>query len=194
MPITQAQAKKLADWLADELIDADIPSELFQQVLDRQDGMLVGELLQVVDKFAAMQQATLPYTVKVNRKLSLQDMLRATQRKLHINFDVVPTAPRGEGAKATVFFFSPGRCLRDDDVEKEYRFWGLRPADLDSLAAVNEANPGFADRRPNSTWWKGKTGWCYARFDVGHNKRRVLVGRSYDLQPSDMYYAGMLPV
>ena len=68
-------------------------------------------------------------------------------------------------------------ALRDLwDLEKEYALRGLIPADPYSLAAVNEADPAFADKYPNGTQWKDASGnYCCAFFDRWRGGRRVSV-------------------
>ena len=101
--------------------------------------------------------------------------------------------PRGEGDEAEVFFFKLGRYVNDADLEKEYELRGLKPADPYSLAAVNEADPAFADDHPNGTHWKDKSGnWCSARsYQWGAGERCVNVYR-YDFDCFDYcFFAGV---
>ena len=83
--------------------------------------------------------------MRVNRSRSPQEALAATGRKQYVTDAVVAHMPRGEGDEAEIFFFKVGRWISDDDLEKEYSSRGLVPADPFSLAAVNEADPAFAD-------------------------------------------------
>ena len=71
--------------------------------------------------------------------------------------------------------------ISDDDLEKEFELRGLKPADPISVAAVNEADPAFADEKPHGTHWKDAKGkWCYAAFHRWDDDgRHVLVNR-YD--------------
>jgi hypothetical protein len=67
-------------------------------------------------------------------------------------------------------------------LDKEYERRGLKPADPYTLAAVNEADPAFADKHPNGTHWKDADDkWRYAAFYRWSDERRAHVYRSdYD--------------
>jgi hypothetical protein len=82
---------------------------------------------------------------------------RSTDRK------VVDAMPKGKGDEAEIVFFKPDLFQRhgfisDDDLDKEYKLRGLKPADPISVAAVNQDNPAFADDKPNGTHWKDANG------------------------------------
>jgi hypothetical protein len=110
--------------------------------------------------------------VKVDRSRTPEQALTATGRKQHVNSSVVATMPNGNGEEVKVVFFAPDKSaynengwISDDDLEKQYALRCLKPADPFSLAAVNEADPVFADEHPNATHWKDADGkWCYAAF------------------------------
>ncbi|MFA5942775.1 MAG: hypothetical protein WC798_03860, partial [Candidatus Paceibacterota bacterium] len=105
--------------------------------------------------------------------------------------DVVAEMPKGEGAEANVVFFKLGRYISDDDLEKEYEMRGLVPVDPFALAAINEADPAFADEHPNCTHWKDKNGkWCYTVFRRWGDDRRVRVGRSDGGWGGGWWFAG----
>lgn len=135
--------------------------------------------------------------VKVNRARSPQDALDATGRKQYTDRSVVDAMPKGEGDKAEVVFFKPDLSERDgfitdDDLEKEYELRGLIPADPYSLAAVNEADPAFADEKPNATHWKDAQGkWCCAVFSRWHGERGVLVRRDDSDWRGYWWFAGI---
>ncbi|OGY64581.1 MAG: hypothetical protein A3B92_00400 [Candidatus Harrisonbacteria bacterium RIFCSPHIGHO2_02_FULL_42_16] len=108
---------------------------------------------------------TITRIVRVNRIRSPQEALNATGRNQYVNPDVINAMPKGEGEKTKVVFFSLGHWVSDEDLEREYEARGLKPVDPYSLAAVNEADPAFADSHPNSTHWKDSNGqWCYTVF------------------------------
>lgn len=108
--------------------------------------------------------------VKVNRARSPQEAIEATGRAQYLDRKVVDEIPRGEGDEVDVVFLKPDLFLRDgfiskSDLEKELDLRGLKPADLISVAAVNEADPAFADQIPHCTQWKDAKGRsCYAAF------------------------------
>ncbi|MEI6057827.1 MAG: hypothetical protein WCQ60_02545 [bacterium] len=122
-------------------------------------------------------------TAKVNRSRSQQEAIEATGRAQYTDRKVVDAMPKGEGDEVEVVFFKPDLSERngfisDDDLEKEFELRGLKPADPISVAAVNEADPAFADEKPHGTHWKDAKGnWCYATFSRWYDGRRVLVYR-----------------
>ena len=120
---------------------------------------------------------------KVNRGRSQQEAIEATGRAQYTDRKVVDAMPKGEGDEVEVVFFKPDLSQRngfisDDDLEKEFELRGLKPADPISVAAVNEADPAFADEKPHGTHWKDAKGnWCYAAFSRWSGKRGVSVDR-----------------
>lgn len=116
--------------------------------------------------------------VSVNRKRSPKEALNATGRNKYVSDSVVADMPKGEGEETDVFFFKLDRYVSDDDLEKEYELRSLKPDPI-AQAAVNEADPAFADNYPNGTHWKDKDGkWCFAAFDRLGGERDVGVRRS----------------
>ena len=82
--------------------------------------------------------------------------------------------------------------ISDDDLEKEFELRGLKPADPVSVAAVNEADPAFADEKPHGTHWKDAKGnWYYAAFFRWNGKRRVDVDRSGNDWDDRWWFAGV---
>lgn len=108
--------------------------------------------------------------VKVDCNRTPQEALDATARVQYTNRKVVDAMPKREGDEVEVVFFKPDLSNRngfisDDDLEKEFELRGLKPADPVSVAAVNEADPAFADEKPHGTHWKDAKGnWCFAAF------------------------------
>ena len=117
--------------------------------------------------------------VCVDRTRSPQEALNATGRVQYTDCKVVKAMPKGEGDKIEVVFFKPDLSERnffisDDDLEKEFDLRGLKPADPISVAAVNKADPAFADEKPHGTHWKDAKGnWCYAAFRRWCDERGV---------------------
>ena len=115
--------------------------------------------------------------VSVNRKRSPKEALNATGRNKYVSDSVVADMPKGEGEETDVFFFKLDRYVSDDDLEKEYELRSLKPDPI-AQAAVNEADPAFAENYPNGTHWKDKDGkWCFAAFRRDGDERSVYVGR-----------------
>ena len=136
-------------------------------------------------------------TAKVNRDRSEQEAIEATGRAQYTDRKVVDAMPKGEGDEVEVVFFKPDLSQRngfitDDDLEKEFELRGLKPADPISVAAVNEANPAFADERPHGTHWRDTKGnWCYAAFDRWGGGRGVSVNRSGSGWDGLWWFAGV---
>ena len=135
--------------------------------------------------------------VKVNRNCTPQEAFNATGCKQYADRQVVDSMPHGKGKEVEVVFFKPDLSERnsyisDVDLDKEYKLRGLKPADPYSVAAVNEANPAFADKKPHATHWQNADGkWCIAafvRWDVVHE---VHVFRSYSGWCGDWWFAGL---
>ena len=140
---------------------------------------------------------TVTRMASVNRDLTPRQVLEATGRKLHevvikdpvtgmaqrtIVFDIndvlltMPSNGRGLQAKVRVVFFKPETCVADDDaLALEFRARRLKP-DPYAVAAVNQADPGFAEKYPNATYWlneDGKRGKIM--FDQSEGNREVSV-------------------
>lgn len=135
--------------------------------------------------------------VPVNRNRSQQEALNATNRAQHTDRKVVDAMPKAEADEVEVVFFKPDLSERnglisDDDLEKEFELLGLKPADPISVAAVNEADPAFADERPHGTHWEDAEGnWCYAAFNSYRDERGVDVRRSVADWPDSWWFAGV---
>lgn len=130
--------------------------------------------------------------VVVNRARSPQEVLDTTGRKQYMAKEVVAGMPRGEGEEVEVIFFKVGRYISDGDLEKEYELCGLKPADPFSQAAVNEADPVFADEHPNVTHWKDVNGrWCYSAFFRWRGRRYVSVYRDGSDWHVDWWFTGL---
>jgi len=136
-------------------------------------------------------------TAKVNRNRSQQEAIEATGRAQYTDRKVVDAMPKGEGDEVEVVFFKPDLSERndfisDDDLEKEFELRGLKPADPVSVAAVNEDDPAFADKKPHGTHWKDAKGnWCCATFGCWRDKRGVYVYRSGRDWDDGWWFAGV---
>ena len=176
--ITPGQVGKLQELLGAALRKSGLQSEPTQQVLERDGGALADEFVASVRKRVEAVSNLITRRVKVDRTRTPQEAIVATSRAQYLDKKVVATMPRGEGSEAEVFFFNLGRYVSDDDLEKGYELRGLKPADLYSVAAVNEVDPTFADEYPNGTHWKDDKGkWCFAAFSRWRGERRVGVDR-----------------
>jgi hypothetical protein len=137
----------------------------------------------------------LRYT-RVRRGRPPQAALAATGRNLHTTHGTVAEMPAGEGEGVEIIFFKPSLevyrdgWISDAALEREYKKRGLEPDPI-ALAAVNEANPAFADDHPNGAHWKGKDGaWCYIAFYRANGERYVYVHPSNFSWDIRWYFAG----
>jgi len=189
--ITAGQIGKIQENLGAALRKSGLQSEPTQQILEHQGDSLIVELVGIVRKYVEAVSNLVVRHVAVNRNRSAQKAIDATNRNKYCDSDVVAAMPKGEGEETDVVFFKPGRYISDDELEKEYELHGLIPDDPYSLAAVNEADPAFADEHPNGTHWKDKNGrWCYAAFDRGDDERVVGVSRFDGGWRDDWWFAG----
>ncbi|MFA7252842.1 MAG: hypothetical protein WC027_03210 [Candidatus Paceibacterota bacterium] len=182
--MTAAQAGRISDFLTTGLRKAGFQSEAIQMVIETKGRSLTDDLVAVVRKYVEAVSNLIVRVVDVDIGRKPQEALNATGRKQYTDEVVVINMPKGSGGKKEVVFFKPDLTERngyisDDDLEKEFELRGLKPADPYSLAAVNEADPAFADDHPNGTHWKDANGnWSFAAFDRWHDERHVYVGRN----------------
>lgn len=170
---------------------SELGSESVQKVLGQPE--YVAEQVTVLRKYVELVSNLIVRRVSVNRNLTPQQVLDATKRKQYVNSDVVASMSKGEGDEVDVYFFKLNRFVSDDDLEKEYALRGLKPADLYSQSAVNEADPVFADKHPNGTHWKDAKGkWCFAAFSRrSGGERYVDVYRGGRGWGDDCWFAGL---
>lgn len=169
---------------------SELGSEAVQHVFGQPD--YVAEMFSVLRRRVEAVSNLIIRHVSVYRHQTPQSVLDVTGRKTYVNASVVETMPRGEGAEADVFFFHVGWNLSDPDLDKEYTLRGLVPADPYSLAAVNQADPAFADDHPNATHWQDADGnWCCAIFDRWSYERHVNVDRNDFDWHGSWWFAGL---
>ena len=149
-----------------------------QLMLERSGSVLQDRFFSLVEELVIATANVIIRTVKVNRSRSPKEMVAATNRTEYTDNSVVKAIPRGEGDEVTVEFFKLGKYVSDDDLAREYEKRGLTP-DPYALAAVNEADPAFADEHPNGTHWKDENGnWCFVAFRRYDGRRDVSVDRN----------------
>jgi len=129
---------------------------------------------------------------RVDRTRDPQQALDATGRRQYTDSDVVATMPSGGtgvSENVTVEFFRLGKYVSDDELAKAYEERGLVPNPY-AQAAVNEADPEFADEYPNGTHWKDEDDkWCFVAFNRRDVGRDVYVDR-YDYVWNDYWWFG----
>lgn len=165
-------------------------SDAVQLVLGQSE--LADEQFQLFRARVEAQSNIIVRHVRVDRTRTPKEVLAATGRSQYVTDSVAKTMPKAEGEKTDVYFFRLGRSVSDDDLEKEYALRGLKPADVYSQAAVNEADPAFADKTPNGTHWKDEDGnWCFAAFGLWNVGRSVGVRRSGSGWHGYWWFAGL---
>ena len=153
---------------------------------------LIPDMFAVFRRYVELFDNLIVRLVYPDRNRTPMAVLDATGRKQYTNESVVAGMPRGTGEEAKVVFFKLGHFISDIDLDKEYESRGFKPADPFSLAAVNEADPAFADEHPNATQWKDADGkWCYAAFFLWLDERRVLVRRHDYVWHGFWWFAGL---
>ena len=158
-------------------------SEAVQGVLGQEGDALQADFLAALRKRVENRSTTISRQVSVNRNRTPQEVLDATKRAQYTDKSVVATMLSGGAGiqeSVEVVFFKLGRYISNADLEREYEERGLKP-DPYAQAAVNEADPAFADEHPNGTHWKDANGnqcfVAFGRFGGGrdlHVDRRVL--------------------
>lgn len=173
----------------------DFNTDAVQMVLGQPE--LAGEQFAVFRRRVEAVSNLIVRTAKVNRGRSQQEAIEATGRAQYTDRKVVDSMPKGEGDEVEVVFFKPDLSNRNgfisnDDLEKEFELRGLKPADPVSVAAVNEADPAFADEKPHGTHWKDAKGnWCCAAFGRWGDRRGVYVSRNGSDWDDSWWFAGV---
>lgn len=197
--ITAGQIGKVCDLLTAALRKSGLQNEPTQQVLEHQGDALVADMMTAIRKRVEAVSNMIVRHVKVNRIREPQDMLDATGRKQYTDHRVVKSMPKDGREEEDVFFFKPDKSaydkndnISDDNLAKEYELRGLKP-DPYAQAAVNEADPAFADDHPNGTHWKDKDGnWCYTAFRRWNDDERyVIVLRNAGGWGGGWFFAGV---
>jgi hypothetical protein len=174
---------------------SEITSDVAQQVLGVENlGMM---MFTPFRERAEAVSSIIVRKTKVNCSRSSQEAFDATGRKQYTDRKVMDAMPKGVGDEVEVVFFKPDLSNRngfisDDDLEKEFELRGLKPADPISVAAVNEADPAFADEKPHGTHWKDAKGnWCFATFGRWNGEREAFVNRYVSGWCDGWWFAGV---
>jgi hypothetical protein len=190
--ITTGQICKFQELLGSALRKSGLPSGPVQQVLETTGGELVTCLVTALRTAVEAIGAMFSRRVTVDQTRSAQAALDATGRTQYTNAKIVAVMPRPQSSEEEVFFFRLGRYVTDDELANEYALRGLKATSPYSLAAVNEADPAFADEHPNATHFKDAKGnWCFATFDRWDDKRDLHVGRDARAWSDDWWFAGV---
>ncbi len=166
-----------------------LDSEAVQTVLGQSE--LADQQFVVFRKRVEAQSNMIIRRVLVDRNRTPQQVLDATGCKQCADEDVLKTMPKGEGDEIEVIFFTLGRYVSDDNLEKEYGLRGLQPVDPYSLAAVNEKDPTFVDAYPNVTHWRNNRSWNFVTFFSSNDGPKVNVSDFYDDYDESWWFAGV---
>lgn len=131
----------------------------------------------LVDRVRSDVSNTIVRTVRVVRNRTRHQVIDATGRQRYVDATVLATMPTEGDEEVEMEFFPLGRFASNEEVAAEL---DSRDLDLDpvALAAVNEADPAFADTYPNGINWKLQGGgWGFMLFNRGDHERYVLVDR-----------------
>jgi len=195
--MTDRQIENAVNKLRDAMLKhrSEITSDVAQQVLGVENlGMM---MFTPFRKHAELFSNLIFRTAKVNRSRTPQEALDATGRVQYTDRTVVNAMPKGEGDEVEVVFFKPDLSERsglisDGDLAKEFELLGLKPVDPISLAAVNEADPAFAEENPHGTHWKdAEDRWCYAVFSRWSDESEVCVNRTIGGWHDGWWFAGV---
>lgn len=190
--LSLGQIAKLADLISAGLRKAGLPGDVSQWVIEREGEAITKEFVASFCRRVEAKAKEIVRRVKVNRTRSPQEALVATGRRLFVNDDVAKSMPKGVGEEVEVVFFTLDRHVSVSDLEQEYEKRGLKPADICSLAAVNEADPAFADEKPNGTQWKDdKDNYYCAAFNRWRVERAVDVDRHGRDWLGSWWFAGL---
>ena len=114
---------------------------------------------------SSVEEKIIVRVVTVDRTRTPEAALTATGRRQYVTKEVVAAMPNSKDKTKKVTFFHVGRTISDEELEKEFTKHNLTPVDPFTLAAINEADPTFADKYPNGTQWKDVIGKvCKAVF------------------------------
>lgn len=174
-PITDGQIGTTTELLSSILRknSKELPGDAVQEVLKNQGGPMAKDFLAVIRRYVDAVSKVITRIVKVDRKRSPQEALKATGKVQYVIECVVAEMLNGTDEEVEVVFFSLDYEVDKDTLMKEYELRELHPVDPHTLAAVNEAHPDFADRYPNYTQWKDKNGnWCFIGFHCMYGSGR----------------------
>lgn len=200
--ITAGQIGKIQELLGAGLRKANFLSSSIQQIIETQGNTLVTDLIAAVRMRMESISGMISRHVKVDRTSTPQQFLDSTTIRQYTDHQVVDSMPKGSGDEIDVYFFKIGRCIDDDDLEKEYELRHLTPVDPYTLIAVNGDDLGFSNKYPNSTCWKDDDNrLCCAVFDSSWGEERVYCEAHIKYISSnpdccdlsdDLWYAGIL--
>ena len=182
--ITNGQIGKLQDLLRIALLGKGLQNKPTQEVLETQGAAIIADIAAMITKRVGQVSNLIVRRVTVLDR-SADDALKATGRNLYIDKNVVKATPLGKVGELDVCFFKPEPWeytrpgfMSDEDLDKALDRRALKSSDFRPVAAVNEADPVFADDHPHGVHWQDENGnWCFAAFGRWDDERSVYVDR-----------------
>src|SRR3989344_1061665 len=174
--IAAGQIGKLQELVGARLRKSALQSEAVQTVVANQVDAVADEMVAALRKRVEAQSEIIIRRVRVDRSCSPQEVIDATRRNKYVDDDVVATMPKGEGDEVDVHFVPTKRFVPVKEVSAFLAQYGLVP-DPRAQAAVNEADPAFADKYPNGSQWGDN---CCLAFRRWFGKRDVSCGHCDD--------------
>ncbi|TSC55183.1 MAG: hypothetical protein LiPW30_649 [Parcubacteria group bacterium LiPW_30] len=187
--ITGGQIGQINDRLATKLRESGLPLEAVQNVLKMPGNMAFDEMVAVFRKHVEAQNDIIVRRVRVDRTRTPMEAINATGRNKYLSDDTVASMPQGEGDEVDVYFIPTRRFVPAKEVPAFLAQYGL-VSDPRAQAAVNEADPAFADEHPNGTQWGNN---CCLAFSRWFSKRSVLCDRD-DCVWHDGWFLSGVPV
>ena len=166
--MTPSQQTEMSDGQIEKAVDIyrallrkhrlELDSDAVQRVLGQSE--YVTEQVAVLRERVEAVSNRIVRRVRVDRTRTPQEVIDATGRTQYVDKNVLATMPQGEGDEVDVYFVPTKRFVPVEDVPAFLAQYGLVP-DPRAQAAVNEADPAFADKYSNGTQWNNN---CYLAF------------------------------
>ncbi len=195
--LTEGQIGKICEMIAATLRKERnrFPKGSVQDIIEKHTTQLQKEMasatVTVFENIIVLTSNIITRPVKVNRHRKPQEMIEALGRVQYTEKSVVKIIPMEEGEDKVVEFFKMDQFTSDDKLDQELDRRGLK-RDIYAQAAVNEADPTFADTHPNGMSWKDENGnWCYIAFLRPGDERYVDVYRHSFVWLDDWWFGGV---
>lgn len=166
--ITSGQMGQISDRLTTKLRESGLSFEGTQRALMVPGGAAIDAMVAAFRTHVDAMSEIIVRRAKVNRDRTPQEVVDATGRKQYINKEVLATLPKGEGDEVDVYFVPTKRYVPVAEVPAFLAQYGLVP-DPRAQAAVNEADPSFADTYPNGSQWGNNCCLAFRRWDGGRD-------------------------
>jgi hypothetical protein len=194
-PITAGQIGKIQELIGAGLRKSRLQSQPVQELLETRADLLVDTIVEFIQRRAEEISSMLVHHVEnVDRGVSAYDLLKLTQRKLHVEHPLANSLPRDGRESDDVFFFRIPRGTRNIDLEQVFAKRGLKPADPYALAQVNLDDEAFSGRYPNATYWRDEMGrFVGLAFYEKDGARSIIVDSSDGVWHDQWWLAGVRP-